>query len=246
MLLEIAHLEQRAGAVAGLDRTPSPVTSRLRAGGRRASRRPSGRVGAAPAVDRPRGTPRWRRRSAAQRCNPAGSAASEGTMPLISFSRARRVSVRAAVVEVGDRAEQPLRVGVPRMVEQLVGARLLHLAARVHHHHPVGVLGDHAHVVGDEDDRGAERVLQLAHQVEDLGLDGHVERRGRLVGDEHLGIARQRHGDHDALAHAARELVRIGVRAPLGLGNVDALQHLDGLGSWPRAATVPGAGRSPR
>ena len=72
-------------------------------------------------------------------------------------------------------------------------------------------------------------VLQLAHQVEDLRLDGDVERRRRLVGDQHLGIARQRHGDHDALAHAARQLVRIGVRALLRLGDVDAAQHLDGL-----------------
>ena len=42
-----------------------------------------------------------------------------------------------------------------------------------------------------------------------------------------FGIARQRHGDHHALAHAARELVRIGVHAALRLGDVDAAQHLD-------------------
>ena len=52
------------------------------------------------------------------------------------------------------------------------------------------------------------RSLQLAEQVEDLRLDGDVERRGRLVGDQELGIAGERHGDHDALAHAAGELVR--------------------------------------
>ena len=57
------------------------------------------------------------------------------------------------------------------------------------------------------------RVLQLAHQVEDLRLDGHIQRGGGLVGDQDLWIARQRHGDHDALAHAAGELVRIGVHA---------------------------------
>jgi hypothetical protein len=38
-------------------------------------------------------------------------------------------------------------------------------------------------------DGRAERLLQLAHQLEDLRLDGDVERRGRLVGDQHLGIA---------------------------------------------------------
>ena len=52
-------------------------------------------------------------------------------------------------------------------------------------------------------------LLELQHQVEDLRLDGDVERGGRLVGDQHLRIAGQRHGDHHALAHAARELVRI-------------------------------------
>src|SRR5262249_2748424 len=36
-----------------------------------------------------------------------------------------------------------------------------------------------------------------------------VERRHRLVGDDHLGLAGQRPGDADALALAARELVRI-------------------------------------
>ena len=39
-----------------------------------------------------------------------------------------------------------------------------------------------------------------------------VERRGRLVGDEHLGLRDQHHRDHDALAHAARDLVRIEAR----------------------------------
>ena len=59
------------------------------------------------------------------------------------------------------------------------------------------------------------RVLQVAHQVEDLRLDGHVERRGRLVGDQQLRVAGQRHRDHHPLAHAAGELVRILAHPPL-------------------------------
>ena len=51
----------------------------------------------------------------------------------------------------------------------------------------------------------AERVEQL----EDLRLHHHVERRRRLVGDQHLRVARQRHRDRRALAHAAGELVRV-------------------------------------
>ena len=159
---------------------------------------------------------------------PGGRSNSDGTMPLISFSRAPRAVALRRGVEMRDRAQQALGVGMAGIVEQVGGGRLLDLAAGVHHHDAVGVLGDHAHVVGDQHDGGAVGLLQLAHQVEDLGLDGDVERRGRLVGDQHLRIARQRHGDHDALAHAARHLVRVGVDAAFGLGDVDAAQHFDG------------------
>jgi hypothetical protein len=40
-------------------------------------------------------------------------------------------------------------------------------------------------------------------------------------------VAGQRHRDHDALAHAARELVRVLVDALLGRGDADQPQHLD-------------------
>ena len=61
-------------------------------------------------------------------------------------------------------------------------------------------------------------LAQVVDEVEDLGLDGDVEGGGGLVGDEQLGLAGQRHGDHDPLAEAARELVGIGVEALAGAG----------------------------
>ena len=64
------------------------------------------------------------------------------------------------------------------------------------------------------------------HELEDLRLHGDVERRGRLVGDQEIGLAQQRHRDHHALAHAARKLVRILSHAPLGVGNAHQLEHL--------------------
>jgi hypothetical protein len=98
----------------------------------------------------------------------------------------------------------------------------------VHHGDVVGDLGDHAEIVGDHHDRGVELGAQPLDEVEDLGLDRHVERRRRLVGDDQLGVVDERHGDHHALAHAARELVRVGVHAPSRLGNADEAEHLDG------------------
>src|SRR5262249_53032736 len=70
---------------------------------------------------------------------------------------------------------------------------------------------------------------ELIEQLQNLRLNGHVERGGRLVGDQEVRIAGQRHGDHHALAHAARELMRIFLHASLGVGDVHDLQHLDGL-----------------
>ena len=52
--------------------------------------------------------------------------------------------------------------------------------------------------------------------LEDLALHEHVERGGRLVHDHHLRLEGERHRDHDALAHAAGELVRVGAAAGRG------------------------------
>ena len=50
--------------------------------------------------------------------------------------------------------------------------------------------------------------------LQDLALDDDVERRRRLVHDDQLGLERERHRDDHALAHAARELVRVCAHAP--------------------------------
>jgi hypothetical protein len=88
--------------------------------------------------------------------------------------------------------------------------------------------------VGDEQDRHPDLALQKLDQVEDLGLDRDVERGRRLVGDQERRAAGERHRDHRALAHAARELVRVLIELALGLGQADQLQHLERLG--PRLA----------
>ena len=43
---------------------------------------------------------------------------------------------------------------------------------------------------------------QAVDQLQNLRLNRDVERGGRLVGDQQLGAAGDRHGDHDALSHA--------------------------------------------
>ncbi len=67
--------------------------------------------------------------------------------------------------------------------------------------------------------------MEVLDEPHDLRLDGDVERRGRLVGDQDVGFAQQRHGDHHALAHAAGKLVRIGGELRRRVGNADPFQH---------------------
>ena len=71
----------------------------------------------------------------------------------------------------------------------------------------------------------AELLGQRLQQLEDLQLRRDVERRGRLVGDDERGAAGERAGDHQALALAAGELVRIALEHGLGLGDLHAAQQ---------------------
>ncbi len=101
-----------------------------------------------------------------------------------------------------------------RLREDLQGRGRLDDPPRVHDRDVVGHLGDHAEIVGDDHDRHPELALESFHQRQDLRLDGHVERRRGLVGDQQLGLVGQSHRDHRPLAHAAGELVRVGVDTP--------------------------------
>ena len=51
--------------------------------------------------------------------------------------------------------------------------------------------------------------LRVAHQLQNLRLDGHVQGGGGLVRDQHRRLAGQRHRDHHPLSQAAAELERI-------------------------------------
>ena len=158
-------------------------------------------------------------------------------------------------------------VGVTHVAEEVRRPGHLGHAARVHYLDPVRVPGDHAHVVGDQQHRDAEAVLVIVHQREDLRLDGDVQCRRRLVGDQQLRLTTQRHRDHHPLAHAAGKLVRIVAEPLVGPGNPDHAEHFGGTAlaaawlapcaagpfrrsggrpSWWGRASASGPGRSSR
>ena len=85
-----------------------------------------------------------------------------------------------------------------------------------------------AKVMADEHDGHAEAPAHVVEQLEDLSLHRDVQGRGRLVAQQDLGLGGQRQGDEDALAHAARELVRESMRPPFGVRHPHQAQQLHG------------------
>jgi hypothetical protein len=118
---------------------------------------------------------------------------------------------------------------------QLVGRRMDDLLDRpdldnspgVHDGDPIAGLCDHAHVMGDQHDCGATVMANPFQQPDNLGLNGDVERCGRLIGDDQLWLSGERQRDHDPLAHPTAELVRIVVDPFAGGGDAGFLQQFD-------------------
>src|SRR5581483_5488694 len=134
---------------------------------------------------------------------------------------------RADDVEPRSRAQEAGRVRVRGAFEDLVRAAHLHDLPAVHDRHPPADAGDDAEVVRDQQDGQPQPLLDLVDQLEDLGLDRHVQSRGRLVGDQELRLAGERHRDQDALPLTARELVRVGARPLARRRDPDQVEQLD-------------------
>ena len=128
--------------------------------------------------------------------------------------------------------EQQLGVGVRARLEQRRGRCLLDYRAPVHDQDPVGETGRDGKVVGDQHQRHALLSDQPLQQRKDFRLRGHVQRRGRFIGDQQARTHGDGHGDHHPLALPSRELVRIARQRQLRGGQLALLQY--GLGALQR------------
>ena len=221
--LDILQRHGRRG-FCGLDRSASGANKRSRPVGERC------RMKAAEEVRR--GRPLGRRRVAAANVGGVAAAGREtaGRRRVGQVGRTpgdggeRRVAIGRLARQ---RREQSFRVAMARVGEELGRRRGLDHLPGIHHRHPVGVLRDDAEIMRHEDHRHAELAAQVVKELEDLALDGDVERGRRLVGDEELRLADERDRDADALAQPARQLVRIGSQPLLRMRHAHELQRLD-------------------
>ncbi|AOO82192.1 hypothetical protein BHK69_18665 [Bosea vaviloviae] len=96
-----------------------------------------------------------------------------------------------------------------RAAQELSRLALLRDGATIHHRDPVGDMRDHPDIVRDEQIGQAELRPQIGEQVQHGGLNGHIERRDRLVADGESRPPRKATCNADALLLPARHLVRI-------------------------------------
>jgi hypothetical protein len=145
-----------------------------------------------------------------------------------------RRQVRVAASEAFDRRflrrrrrHEASRVRMLRLGEERRGLVLLDHAALLHHGDALAVVRGEAEIVRDQDHRHAALTHQADEQVHHVLLRRHVEAGRRLIGQQQLRTASDRHGDHHPLAHPARELVRVAQQALLGVAELHRAQKLD-------------------
>jgi hypothetical protein len=147
---------------------------------------------------------------------------------------ARQPQLAAAVGQEAQAVGVPVQHGgageggderVGRSGQELGGGPFLAHAPVDDHDHAVPERGGVARVVADEHGRQPELAQQRRQLVAHEGPRVHVERRERLVEQQHLGAARQRAGQRDPLALAAGERRGPGRRERR---DAEALQQLVG------------------
>ena len=112
-------------------------------------------------------------------------------------------------------------------VDGLFGADLYHVA-KIHDHDPVAEMLDDPQVVGDEHIGQVVLLLDVLHQIDDLGLDGYVQGGHGLVTDHKLGVQGNGPGNAHPLPLAAGELV--GVAVDVLRPQADPVHQLTDLG----------------
>ena len=119
------------------------------------------------------------------------------------------------------------RIGVLGTVENVCRAPRLDDLALGHDIHALGHAPDDAEIVGDQKHGHVQLALETGEKLENLRLDGDIEGRRRLVGDQQVRLVGERHGDHDALALAAGKLVGIGAEPAFRVLDAHLVEKLE-------------------
>ena len=112
-------------------------------------------------------------------------------------------------IHFGYGGDEGLGVGMFRLVEEVAGFGGFDDFSQVHDHDPAADVFDDSEVVRDEQVGDAVFLLEVLEEVDDLGLDGDIERADGFIADDQFRFDGEGAGDADALALAAAEFVRV-------------------------------------
>ena len=77
--------------------------------------------------------------------------------------------------------------------------------------------------MGNQDDGRVDFLLQLLHHIQNLRLNGHIQGRGRLIGQQKLRLAGQGHCYDHTLLHTPGKLNGIGIFKSLKPNQINIL-----------------------
>ena len=103
--------------------------------------------------------------------------------------------------EVG--RQEVLGIGMLGIGKELVSWRQLDQGSLVEDGDPLGKVSDHCQIMGDKEVRKVKFLLQVCQKLQNLGLNGHIQGRCRLVTDHKLGTADYGTSNANPLALAA-------------------------------------------
>ena len=169
----------------------------------------------------------------------------DGNHPLVAASRREVLAARAEVASLGplvgqgqlaanrpqrcavlvgggkgNAAEEPVGIGVPGVMEELVYRALLHHFSRVHDGDAIADLEDQPQIVRDVDLGRTVLLADVPDEIDDTRFDRDIERSGRLVEEQQGGVGEERHRNDRPLLLAARELVGKGSEHALRIRQV--------------------------
>ena len=79
----------------------------------------------------------------------------------------------------------------------------------IHDHDLICHLCYNTHIVSDQHNGDSGFFFHFLHKLHDLGLNSHIQRSGRLIGNNKRWILGQSHSDHHTLTHTTGQLMRI-------------------------------------
>lgn len=114
-----------------------------------------------------------------------------------------------------------------RFCEQLIRSCMFNNFPQVHNRNLIAEILDNAQIMTDKEKRNTRRFLKILEDVEDLSLDGNIERRERLISHKQFRRNGKRSRYADPLPLPPAEFVWITVEHIMS--NPHAFQQMNNL-----------------